>query len=139
EKHDAGQYVPSLLSKNLSYAVVEDNSVNRALLQDKKNVFFVVDSTRFLQDLAHAKLTYWRQQNGERKVLALTGSNGKTTTKEMLAWLLKAYPKLVHVTKGNLNNHLGVPFTILDMPLESEVLVLEMGTNHPGEIELLCQ
>jgi UDP-N-acetylmuramoyl-tripeptide--D-alanyl-D-alanine ligase len=70
-------------------------------------------------------------------VLALTGSNGKTTTKELLhAVLSKKYR--THATKGNLNNHIGVPLTLLAIEEMTEIAVVEMGANHPGEIALLC-
>lgn len=141
ESHDAARFVPDLIARGLCHAVVTDNTNNRALLKeiDSQKIQYVADTTHYLQELAHNKLENWRAQDKKRKVLALTGSNGKTTTKEMLAWLLGAYPGKVHVTKGNLNNHFGVPYTILEMPLETEILVLEMGTNHPGEIARLCE
>lgn len=141
ENYDAAKFVPDLLARGLGLAVVTETKTNRTLLKDcdQDKVLFVEDSTQYLQSLAIQKLKFWRSLNTKNKVVALTGSNGKTTTKEMLAWLLTSYPAKVHVTKGNLNNHLGVPFTILEMDLESEILVLEMGTNHPGEIELLCR
>lgn len=141
ESHDAARFVPDLIERGLNHAVVTDNANNRELLKeiDQAKLIYVPDSTRYLQDLAHKKIESWRNKNPTRKVLALTGSNGKTTTKEMLAWLLGAYPGKVHVTKGNLNNHFGVPYTILEMPLDTDVIVLEMGTNHPGEIPRLCE
>jgi UDP-N-acetylmuramoyl-tripeptide--D-alanyl-D-alanine ligase len=69
-------------------------------------------------------------------VLAITGTNGKTTTKEMIAWILQT--KLnVHRTWGNLNNHIGVPLSLLTLNSEHEVSIIELGTNHPGEIAAL--
>jgi UDP-N-acetylmuramoyl-tripeptide--D-alanyl-D-alanine ligase len=70
-------------------------------------------------------------------VLAVTGTNGKTTTKELLALTLSKKYK-VHYTKGNLNNHIGVPLTILSAPAGTELMIIEMGANHPGEIRTLC-
>ena len=70
-------------------------------------------------------------------VVGVTGSAGKTTTKELVrAFLAKA--GRVHATEGNFNNHLGLPVTILNCPKDADFLVLEMGTNHPGEIAHLC-
>jgi UDP-N-acetylmuramoyl-tripeptide--D-alanyl-D-alanine ligase len=70
-------------------------------------------------------------------VLAITGTNGKTTTKELLASILSK--KLnIHYTKGNLNNHIGVPLTILSAPAGTEMMIVEMGANHIGEIRTLC-
>ncbi len=71
------------------------------------------------------------------KVIAVTGSAGKTTTKELLRAFLGSRGK-VHATEGNFNNHLGLPVTILNCPDDADFLILEMGTNHPGEIAHLC-
>ena len=70
-------------------------------------------------------------------IIAITGTNGKTTTKEMLVHVLRGQAKVVK-TEGNLNNHLGVPLTLLNWPLDADFGVLEMGMNHPGEINDLC-
>ncbi|SFS49965.1 UDP-N-acetylmuramoyl-tripeptide--D-alanyl-D-alanine ligase [Marininema halotolerans] len=84
-----------------------------------------------LQQLAAS----WRQEIGV-KVVAVTGSNGKTTTKELLGSVLSVKFR-VHQTQGNYNNHIGLPLTLLSMPENTEVVVLEMGMNHAGEIALL--
>ena len=71
------------------------------------------------------------------KVIGITGSAGKTTTKELVKTFLSTLGK-VHATEGNFNNHIGLPITILNCPKDADFLVLEMGTNHPGEIAHLC-
>ena len=71
------------------------------------------------------------------KVVGVTGSAGKTTTKELLKAFLSKAGK-THATEGNFNNHIGLPLTILNCPEDAEFLVVEMGTNHPGEIAALC-
>ncbi|SDW05617.1 UDP-N-acetylmuramoyl-tripeptide--D-alanyl-D-alanine ligase [Marininema mesophilum] len=93
----------------------------------------VKDTLEALQQLAAA----WRREIGV-KVVAVTGSNGKTTTKELLGSILSVKYR-VHRTQGNLNNHIGLPLTLLSMPRKSEVAVVEMGMNHAGEIALLSQ
>ena len=95
-------------------------------------VFEVRDTLEGLQTLAAA----WRDRI-DPKVVAITGSSGKTTAKEMTAAVLSGRYS-VHATSGNLNNHIGVPLTILSMPEGTEVLVTEMGANHKGEIAKLC-
>ncbi|MGP6145963.1 UDP-N-acetylmuramoyl-tripeptide--D-alanyl-D-alanine ligase [Jeotgalibaca sp. A122] len=96
-------------------------------------IILVDDTLTALQDLAKYYL-------GEinPKVVAITGSNGKTTTKDMTAAVLEAKFK-VHKTKGNFNNEIGLPFTILQMPEETEILVLEMGMSDHGEISFLSK
>ncbi|MBS7333477.1 MAG: UDP-N-acetylmuramoyl-tripeptide--D-alanyl-D-alanine ligase, partial [Weeksellaceae bacterium] len=97
-----------------------------------KNIFYVNDSLEALQDLARAYRNYLKIP-----FIGLTGSNGKTTTKELISSVLKVKYK-VHFTFGNLNNHIGVPLTILSIPEGTEIAVIEMGANHKKEIELLC-
>lgn len=87
------------------------------------------DGEEFMLRLAGA----WRRRNPQWEVVGVTGSVGKTTTKEMLAAALSTRYR-VHATKGNLNNLLGVPLTVLSAPADAEVLVVEMGMNHAGEI-----
>jgi UDP-N-acetylmuramoyl-tripeptide--D-alanyl-D-alanine ligase len=94
-------------------------------------VIFVSDTLQALQNLSEA---YLSQLNV--KVVGVTGSNGKTTTKDMIAAVLETTYK-VHKTKGNFNNHIGLPLTVLSMEEETEVAVLEMGMSGKGEIELL--
>jgi UDP-N-acetylmuramoyl-tripeptide--D-alanyl-D-alanine ligase len=96
-------------------------------------LFFVEDTTLALQQLSERYLEWVGP-----KVVAITGSNGKTTTKDLVESLVKGtYP--THKTSGNFNNQIGVPLTILEMPQTTKVLILEMGMNHFGEIERLSQ
>lgn len=96
-------------------------------------VLMVEDTLTALQDLAKAYL-----QEVNPKTIAITGSNGKTTTKDIMA-AIAASKYRVHKTGGNFNNHIGLPFTILSMPRDTEVAVLEMGMNHRHEIEVLTK
>jgi UDP-N-acetylmuramoyl-tripeptide--D-alanyl-D-alanine ligase len=96
-------------------------------------VVFVADTLAALQQLASA----YRDQLG-LKVVGVTGSNGKTTTKDMVASVLSGVFR-VHKTEGNLNNHIGLPLTILDLSEDTEAAVLEMGMSGFGEIELLTR
>lgn len=93
----------------------------------------VADVTKAFQTLAQ----YYKQKIGP-KTVAITGSNGKTTTKDMTASVL-AQKYRTYKTQGNYNNDLGVPYTMLHMPDDTEVLILEMGMDHAGEIHFLSQ
>ena len=87
------------------------------------------------EELARVAAAYRRTLKA--KVIGITGSAGKTTTKELVAAFLRAGGFRVHATAGNFNNDLGLPLTILNCPEDAEFLVVEMGTNHPGEIAYL--
>lgn len=107
--------------------------VEQAEFQSKdKNIFYVPSTLEFLQQLA----VHHRNQL-TIPIIGLTGSNGKTTTKELIHAALSAKYN-VQYTYGNLNNHIGVPLTILSIKPEHEMAVIEMGANHQKEIELLC-
>lgn len=97
------------------------------------SIFFVEDTTLALQELAKAY-----KNEIQAKVIGITGSNGKTTTKDLVATVVSSTYR-THFTDGNFNNHIGLPLTILDMPRDTEVLVLEMGMSAFGEIELLSK
>ena len=86
---------------------------------------------------AYQKIATWHRQSHSPKVIAITGSNGKTSTQNMLHSILSLHDRTLS-TKGNLNNHLGVPTTILQLTNEHQYCVVEMGANHQNEIKLLC-
>lgn len=96
----------------------------------------VIGGENALAELQSLARRYRRSLKGVT-VVALTGSAGKTTTKELLKSFLSTLGK-THATAGNYNNHLGLPITILNCPRDAKFLVLEMGSNHPGEIAALC-
>ncbi len=111
-------------------AIVVDDANLKSL---GSNVVFVQNTLITLQKLA----AYHRKQLNT-PIIGLTGSNGKTTTKELIREVLaKKYTVLA--TKGNLNNHIGVPLTLLELKKEHEIAVIEMGANHIGEIKMLCE
>ncbi|MFM2157102.1 MAG: UDP-N-acetylmuramoyl-tripeptide--D-alanyl-D-alanine ligase [Bacteroidota bacterium] len=124
---NGNQFAFQALNEGAAYAVIdEDIQIN------DDRLLMVDDVLKALQDLA----TYHRIQT-KIPVLAITGSNGKTTTKELIAAVLsKKYN--VNYTQGNLNNHIGVPLTLLSITNENNFAVVEMGANHQKEIELLA-
>ncbi len=97
------------------------------------SVVLVPDTLAALQQLA----TWWRGQLAPMHVVGLTGSSGKTSTKDMLLSVLSQHHRTV-ATKGNLNNHIGVPLSILSTPAGTQAAVWEMGMNHAGELAPLC-
>jgi len=128
ERFDGNQYAMKVLDKGASFAVVDSPAVPQG-----NQIMHVEDVLETLQQLAHHHRTVL-----DIPVIAITGSNGKTTTKELMhAVLSKKYK--VHATKGNLNNHIGVPLTLLSAPQNLDLLIIEMGANHIGDIDELCQ
>ncbi len=127
ERFDGNRYAQAALDKGARYAVVDDPSVKTS-----RDFILVEDVLVTLQALAR----YHRMQL-DIPVLALTGSNGKTTTKELLRCALEQQYR-VHATEGNLNNHIGVPLTLLAMPRDADFAIVEMGASAPGEIAFLC-
>ena len=132
EKFDGHDFVPEVLAKGALAAVVDAEWFERQR-QPAGNCLVVTDTLYALQLLGEFVRRRWGGT-----VLAITGSNGKTTTKEMAAAVLQQ-KKFVHKTSGNLNNHIGVPVTLSQLAPAHEMLVLEMGTNHFGEIARLCE
>lgn len=115
-----------------------NNKVSQLKIQHPGTCFVAVsDSVVFCQELAHKHAVNWTRRG--KRIFAISGSNGKTTHKEMLSHLLRAHlgTHLVATEKNN-NNHLGVPLTLFNLNPETEVCVLELGSNHPGEIKVLC-
>lgn len=145
ENFDGFDYVPSVIEKNPK-AIVYHSKADReavvfALTEKYPDLVFVevTDTLEFLQELAMVYLQEWRSRKVERKIIGITGSNGKTTHKEMISYLLSSlFPGKVMATKGNLNNHIGVPKTIFDVTEDHDIAIIEMGMNHAGEIQVLC-
>lgn len=129
ENFDGNEYAADALARGAAYAVVDDPAV----VQDEDRFILVEDALKALQSLAR----HYRRQL-LIPVIAITGSNGKTTTKE-LTYAVMASHYRVHCTQGNLNNHIGVPLTLLATPPDTEVLIVEMGANHQREIDALCR
>ncbi|HND88567.1 MAG TPA: Mur ligase family protein, partial [Saprospiraceae bacterium] len=128
ESFDGNQFAGYALEQGAAYAIVDDPAVctsDRHLL--------VQDVLTTLQGLSTR-----HRRSFDIPVLAIGGSNGKTTTKELVSAVL-SQRYACHSTQGNFNNHIGVPLTLLAMPVGTEIAVIEMGTNHAGDIDLLCQ
>ncbi|RNI25967.1 UDP-N-acetylmuramoyl-tripeptide--D-alanyl-D-alanine ligase [Rufibacter latericius] len=120
------QFAQMALEKGARYAVVQDPTITGP------NIIQVEDSLKALQSLAlHHRLQL------SIPFIGITGSNGKTTTKELINAVLSQKFNVL-CTKGNLNNHIGVPLTLLSIQPEHELAIIEMGANHPGDIAELC-
>lgn len=129
ETFDGNNYALQALEKGCAFAVVDNPDVAK---QDER-LILVPDVLKALQELA----AYHRKAWG-KTVLQITGTNGKTTTKELISAVLSE-GKSVLYTEGNLNNHIGVPLTLLRIKPEHDIAVIETGANHPGEIADLCR
>src|SRR6202000_844718 len=127
EKFDANTFAAQAIDAGAAYAII-DNAEYK--VNDK--CLLVDDVLTALQDLAR----HHRRQL-TIPVVGLTGTNGKTTTKELINAVLSHHFKTL-ATRGNLNNHIGVPLTVLSIRPEHQMAVIEMGANHQKEIEMLC-
>lgn len=127
ERFDGNDFAADALDKGAAYAVVdrEETAVDDRYI-------LVPDTLRCLQDLAR----HHRRQSLV-PIIGITGSNGKTTTKELVSAVMGSHYR-IHYTQGNYNNHIGVPLTLLAMPIDTEAAIIEMGANHQGEIDFLC-
>ena len=125
---DGNQFALKALSLGCRYVITENRE-----LDGHPACIVVEDALDTLQQLA----LYHRQQY-RIPVIGVTGTNGKTTTKELIYAVLSSKYKTI-CTKGNLNNHIGVPLTLLSITNKDEIAIVEMGANHPGEIAQLCE
>ena len=128
DNFDGNAFVPSALEQGASVCVTTDPRMG-----DNPRCMVVPDTMQTLQRLAAL-----HRRHISIPVIGITGTNGKTTTKELVSAVLRRRYK-VHATEGNHNNHIGVPLTLLSIPADCEIAVVEMGANHPGEIAALCE
>jgi UDP-N-acetylmuramoyl-tripeptide--D-alanyl-D-alanine ligase len=128
EKFDANTFAKEALEKGASFVIID----NKDYFIDQRTIL-VENSLVALQELAK-----FHRQYLKLPIIALTGSNGKTTTKELINVVLSKKYK-TKATVGNLNNHIGVPLTLLSFNSETEIGIVEMGANHKKEIEFLCE
>jgi UDP-N-acetylmuramoyl-tripeptide--D-alanyl-D-alanine ligase len=127
ENFDGNDFVEKAIENGADYVVAD-----RDELAGNDRVIVVGDALSTLQKLAR-----FHRRQLDITILAITGTNGKTTTKELIANVLSQKYKVL-ATTGNLNNHIGVPLTLLSITSGYEIAVIEMGANHPGEIDFLC-
>lgn len=127
DNFNGNDFAVNAIKEGADYAIIDD--IN---LSGNEKFIHVDDVLTTLQKLAnhHRRIL-------KTPILAITGTNGKTTTKELTAAVLNKKFKVL-ATKGNLNNHIGVPITLLSLNPEHEIGIIEMGANHPGEIDFLC-
>ena len=130
ERFNGNQYAKTALEAGCAYAVVDDESCYDA---SNPRLILVENSLKALQALAR----HHRRQLG-MPIIGITGTNGKTTTKELIAAVLSCKYR-THYTHGNLNNAIGVPLTLLQLKPEHELAVIEMGASHPGDIRELVE
>ncbi|MBO6200126.1 MAG: UDP-N-acetylmuramoyl-tripeptide--D-alanyl-D-alanine ligase, partial [Chryseobacterium sp.] len=129
ESYNAAEKAKEAIEKGALAVIVEDEKYS----DPENNIFFVPSTLVFLQ-----QLSILHRDQLHIPIIGLTGSNGKTTTKELISTVLSSKFKTQY-TFGNLNNHIGVPLTLLSIREEHEIAVIEMGANHQKEIEMLCE
>ncbi len=129
DRFDGNQFAGQAIRNGAAYAIVDDPGV----IVPGQPFILVEDALATLQHLARR-----HRRQFHIPVIGITGSNGKTTTKELVSAVLASH-YATHYTKGNLNNHIGVCLTLLDMSDDTEVAVIEMGANAQGEIATLCR
>ncbi|MEY5000179.1 MAG: hypothetical protein RLZZ211_215 [Bacteroidota bacterium] len=124
---DGNQFAKAAISSGAKFAIVDDPSI-----ANEQDIFYVPDGLTFLQNLAHA-----HRMRFQIPVIGITGSNGKTSTKELVNCVLQTQFKVL-CTAGNLNNHIGVPLTLLQLNQGHEIAIIEMGANKLKDIDELC-
>lgn len=134
ENSDGNAYAVKALESGAAYSVVNKDSA--AAAEGKKGIVAVDDTLKAIQDLARYHREHTLHKGKRSPMLALTGTNGKTTTKELIKAVLSSKYS-VTATEGNFNNNLGVPLTLLRITGDTEIAVVEMGASHPGDIKEL--
>lgn len=139
ERFNALTFLKQVKEKGCKYIIYTKNEKNDELIKPFLDdfVFFETKSSiKFLQEITSILSLKFQKKGG--KLIAISGSNGKTTTKEMLYHLLKSVHEETICTQKNNNNHIGVPLTLLQITDKTKFAIVELGSNHPGEIEVLC-
>ena len=129
ENFDGNQFAKMALESGAKYALVDRPEIAK----ENNRLILVNDTMQTLQELAQ-----FHRKSLKTKIIAITGSNGKTTTKELIKSVLSQKFK-TQSTKGNFNNHIGVPLTLLNFDENTDIGIVEMGANHQKEIDFLCQ
>lgn len=131
DSYDAHDFLDQAVQNGATGLIVHRLPQQFGYLKEKVSVLLVPDTLKALQDFSHEY-----RKTLKTKIIGITGSNGKTTTKEFTAQILNQYKK-THFSEGSFNNHWGVPLTLLNIPRDADFAVVEMGMNHAGEITQL--
>lgn len=139
ERFNALSFLDKVVESGCKIVIYTKNTSNDEIVEKYKNKLKFVstnNSIKFYQELTSILAVRFQKNGG--KLIAISGSNGKTTTKEMLYHLLKSvHPETICTQKNN-NNHIGVPLTLLQITTKTKYAIIELGSNHPGEIKVLC-
>lgn len=129
DNFDGHAYLEKAVEQGAAGIMVHESTGLLDTLKQQVTVIAVPDTLKALQELGR-----WARRSSSASVIAITGSNGKTTAKEFTAAVVEKF-KTVHFSKGSFNNHWGVPFTLLQLHADKQVAVIEIGMNHAGEIQ----
>jgi len=133
ENFDGNDFIEEALKKGASYVVYDREKISDAILGTYADKLIYVDNSReFLKNFAKFK-----REKSKAKFIGITGSTGKTTTKELISFLLREHGYKVSITKGNFNNEIGMPVSVLNSELEDDFVIIEIGMNQKGEISEL--
>ncbi|MGZ3690754.1 MAG: UDP-N-acetylmuramoyl-tripeptide--D-alanyl-D-alanine ligase [Pseudobdellovibrio sp.] len=133
DAYDAHQFLDQAVQMGAAALLVHELAPQFESLKSKVSIILVEDTLKALQNFSNSY-----RKTLKTKIIGITGSNGKTTTKEFTAQILSTYKK-THYSQGSFNNHWGVPMTLLSIPQEADFAVVEMGMNHAGEIAELVK
>ena len=131
ESFDGNKFALQALEKGCAYAIVDDKDILTTELSSR--IIVVDDTLQTFKDLARE-----HRRQFDIPVIGITGTNGKTTTKELIAAVLSQKYNVLY-TQGNFNNDVGVPKTLFRLTKEHEIAVIEMGASHPGDIKTLAE
>lgn len=134
DQFDAHNFLDQAIQKGAVGLIIDREDCITEEIKSKCSIFLVKDTLAALQSLGH----FFRKTNEQMNFVGITGSNGKTTTKEFAAQIISTVRK-THWSQASFNNHWGVPITLLNTPMDSQVVIVEMGMNHAGELKRLAE
>ncbi|MCB9092410.1 MAG: UDP-N-acetylmuramoyl-tripeptide--D-alanyl-D-alanine ligase [Halobacteriovoraceae bacterium] len=143
ERFDAIHFIDQILERDPRLLIIKQEDKQKVLEKidfSKTSLIVVTDTLCYLQELSQFHIKSWKEQDPENYLICVAGSNGKTTTKNMMTSIFEnIFPSRIVSTRANNNNHIGVPLTLLEVNSKTKICICELGSNHPGEMKVLCE